>query len=89
MNIEFDPEKDRKNIEKHGISLAHAAELEILTFLKDERNAYGEERYRAWGLIDGEQHTLAFTFRDGKVRAISLRRAHKKEFKRYVEKDKG
>ncbi len=89
MNIEFDPEKDRKNIDKHGISLSRAAELEILTFLKDERNAYGEERYRACGLIDGEQHTLAFTFRDGKVRAISLRRAHKKEFKRYVEKDKG
>lgn len=89
MDIEFDPEKDSKNIEKHGISLSRATVLEILTFLRDERTAYGEERYRAWGLIDGEQHALAFTFRDGKVRAISLRRAHKKEFKRYVERDKG
>lgn len=88
MQIEFDPEKDQKNIEKHGLSLSRAADLEILAFLKDDRNAYGEERYRAWGLIDGAQHTLAFTFREGKVRAISLRRAHRKEFKRYVEKDK-
>lgn len=85
MKIEFDPEKDRKNVEKHGISLARAADMEILAFLKDERNAYGEERYRAWGLIDGEQHALAFTFREKMVRAISLRRAHKKEFKRYVQ----
>jgi len=26
--IEFDPEKDRQNIAKHGISLARASELE-------------------------------------------------------------
>lgn len=71
---------------------SHPTEITQLFFgqaLRDERTAYGEERYRAWGLIDGEQHALAFTFRDGKVRAISLRRAHTKEFKRYVERDKG
>ncbi len=34
MDIEFDPEKDSKNIEKHGISLSRATDLEILTFLR-------------------------------------------------------
>jgi len=28
MNIEFDPRKDEKNTEKHGVSLADAAKLE-------------------------------------------------------------
>lgn len=70
MDIEFDHEKDLKNIGKHGLSLARASDFILLAFLKDDRSVYGEERYRAWGLIDGQQHCLAFTFREGKVRAI-------------------
>lgn len=84
MEIEFDPNKDAANISKHGISLARAADLEILAFIEDARNDYGETRYRAWGLISGEAFCLAFTHRNGRVRAISLRRAHKKELDRYV-----
>jgi uncharacterized DUF497 family protein len=84
MPIEFDPAKDAANIEKHGVSLSRAADLEILAFVEDDRNDYGETRYRAWGLIDGKAYCLAFTNRAGKIRAISLRRAHKKEMKRYA-----
>ena len=47
MPIEFDTEKDRANIAKHGISLARAADLEVLAFIEDERRDYGEARYRA------------------------------------------
>lgn len=82
--IEFDPEKDALNTAKHGVSLARAVDFEVLAFLKDDRSEYGEVRYRAWGLIDGVAHCLAFTYRNGQVRAISLRRAHRKEMKRYV-----
>lgn len=84
MQIEFDPAKDEINIAKHGVSLARAADLEILAFIEDDRNDYGETRYRAWGLIDGLAHCLAFTDRNGRLRAISLRRAHKKEMDRYA-----
>jgi len=84
MEIEFDPAKDADNIAKHGVSLARAADFEILSFLEDHRAAYGETRYRAWGMIDGVAHCLAFTFRAGRIRAISLRRAHKKEMDRYA-----
>ena len=84
MEIEFDPAKDEQNILKHGISLARAAEMEIVSFLEDDRQEYGETRFRAWGLIDGQYHCLAFTYRQGRVRAISLRRAHNKEIKRYA-----
>jgi len=84
MKISFDPAKDEINIAKHGISLERAGDLEILSFIEDTRNDYGETRYRAWGLIDGHAHCLVFTDRDGTLRAISLRRAHKKEMDRYV-----
>lgn len=77
MTIEFDPDKDAANIAKHGVSLSRAADLEILAFIEDDRNEYGETRYRAWGLIEGEAYSLAFTYRGDRVRAISLRRAHK------------
>ena len=83
--IEYDPEKDLANRQKHGLSLARAKDMDILAILEDDRNAYGEVRYRAWGLIDEQPHCLAFTYRDGHLRAISLRRAHRKEFERYVE----
>lgn len=84
MKIEFDSAKDEANIAKHGISLARAADLEMLAVKRDDRFAYGEERFRAWGLIDGEAYCLAFTTRDERVRPISLRRAHAKEVKRHV-----
>ena len=84
MKIEFDPTKDATNIAKHNISLARAVEFEMLAVQPDTRFDYGEERFRAWGLIEGEAYCLAFTTRDRKVRVISLRPAGEKEMKRYV-----
>ena len=88
MPVEFDPEKDALNIAKHGVSLSRAVDLEILAFIEDDRGEYGETRFRAWGLIDGNAYCLAFTHRGDKVRAISLRRAHKKEMDRYVSQNR-
>ncbi len=84
MKIEFDTAKDETNIAKHGVSLSRAVELDIMAVLRDDRFDYGEDRYRAWGLIDGVTYCLAFSTRNKKVRAISLRRAHRKEMDRYV-----
>lgn len=84
MDVEFDPSKDAVNLAKHGVSLARAGELEMLAVLPDTRSEYGEARFRAWGLSDDEAYCLAFTVRDDRVRAISLRRAHEKEIRRYV-----
>ena len=87
-SIEFDPAKDEINQAKHGISLSRAAELDILAVKLDERFGYEETRYRAWGLIGGKTYALAFTVRGETVRAISLRRAHEKEIRRYVPQDR-
>ena len=82
MDIEFDPAKDAANIAKHGISLARAAELEVLAYVDDSR--FAEPRFRLYGLIDGKAHCVAGTRRNGVFRVISLRRAHAKEMKRHV-----
>jgi len=81
---DFDPAKEAKNVEKHHISLERWADLVVLAIVRDDRFAYGEARYRAYGLIDNLSYCLVFTLRDGAKRPISLRRAHAKEMKRYV-----
>jgi uncharacterized protein len=85
MAIEFDPDKDERNKEKHGISLRRAEDLDIHAALtaKDERFDYGEDRHVAIGPIGGEIYVLVYTWRGSKVRAISLRRASEKEQNRW------
>jgi len=84
MKIEFDEAKDRGNIANHGISLARAVEPALLVVKRDNRFDYGEERFRAWGTIEGECFALAFTIRGDRVRPISLRRARQEEVERHV-----
>ena len=88
MKIEFDADKDAANRTKHGLSLADAERMEFDTarYVRDDRYAYGEDRFQAHGLIDGRLHVLAFTMRGEVLRAISLRRANPREVKRYDEK---
>ncbi|MDB5614153.1 MAG: hypothetical protein JWQ22_1806 [Devosia sp.] len=84
MDLEFDADKDAINIAKHQISLARASELAIEYFEPDLRYDYGESRFRAWGTIDGNTYFLAFALRENRMRPISLRRVHRKEWERYV-----
>jgi uncharacterized DUF497 family protein len=46
-DIEFDPNKNEKNIEKHGVSLNLAKRFVPIVVLEDARKNYGETRYRA------------------------------------------
>lgn len=86
MSKPFDDKKEATNVSKHSISLARVADFVEAAVLVDDRFDYGETRYRAWGHIDGVAYYLAFTFRNGEMRPISLRRAHAKEMKRHVKK---
>lgn len=81
MQIEFDPAKEVINVAKHGISLALAAALEDILVVQDER--FGELRFRLYGRIEGVRFCAAVTMRGERVRIISLRRAHEKEFRRH------
>ncbi len=53
--------------------------------LEDVRRDYGEPRFQALGEIDGRLHMLVFTPRSGDVHVISLRKANRREIKRYEE----
>ncbi len=86
MDLVFDPAKDRTNQSKHGVSLKRAKDIDIVAVVADNRFDYGERRYRAFGYVDGIAHCLVFSTRGDTVRAISLRRAHLKEMRRYARK---
>jgi uncharacterized DUF497 family protein len=88
MTIEFDPDKERKNIAKHGMSLTLAAHLawDRAMQSEDRRASYGETRWRALvpDLYDARLYFVAYTWRDGRRRIFSLRNAEPKERKAYV-----
>jgi uncharacterized protein len=82
--IEFDPDKDARNVARHGLSLADFAGFdEQLAARVDDRFDYGETRLRALGRIGGVPHAIVFTWRGETMRLISFRRAHEKELRRH------
>ncbi|NYH97318.1 BrnT family toxin [Cupriavidus plantarum] len=85
MLIDDDPAKDLVNQAKHGISLAAAGLLDWETVLisVDKRNDYGEDRFRAFGLLDDRLYLVVFTIRGQGLRAISMRKANQREVRRY------
>lgn len=86
MDIEFDTAKDASNIAKHGVSLALA--VLILEALvgeeQDVRRDYGEPRFNAFGLVAGRLFVCTYTPRGEALRIISVRKAHRKEQKRWL-----
>ena len=86
MDIEFDPNKDAINCEKHGLSLAEAAQLEWETLIAepDERSPHGEQRMVGFVLMGDRLHCVVYTDRDVVRRIISLRKANTREVKRYA-----
>ncbi|MDR3519209.1 MAG: BrnT family toxin [Azospirillaceae bacterium] len=88
MKIEFDPDKDASNQEKHGVPLAYGAKvlddpnrLEVL----DVRFDYAEDRFVCYGMVEGRVWVCVFTQRDDVSRIISVRKANEREAKRYDE----
>jgi uncharacterized DUF497 family protein len=87
MPIEFDPVKDQINQEKHGVSLAMAKafEMDVALVWRDDRFDYREERLTALGPIGDRIYSLSFTMRGETLRAISLRKANRREVLKYVD----
>lgn len=85
MDIEFDSAKNQRNLEKHGIGLFQAQNFDFASALIeiDNRIDYGEQRFNALGWLNSRLYMLTFTPRGGKLRIISLRRANKREVRKY------
>ena len=87
MRFEFDPNKNQLNIDKHGVSLTLAAELDWDAALLwiDARRDYGEIRILALAPKTATLYYVAFVDRGDVRRVISLRRANRREVRRYVQ----
>ena len=88
-NFEWDSEKERKNIRKHGISFDEASSVfddPMFITVIDEKHSSDEERYIPIGLSNKNSLLLvAHTERNEGVRIISARKATKNEEKFYEE----
>lgn len=75
------------NLAKHGFDLADAGlVLDGPVLVEEDLRGYDEQRLTAIGLLRGLMVHLTYTIdSDGRVHAISLRRADKPEVKRFVQ----
>jgi len=87
MLIEFDPAKNESNLQKHGLSLALAGDLDWDSALVwvDDRFEYSELRMIALAPNTNVLYFVAFAPRGEVLRIISLRRATRREVRRYVQ----
>ena len=88
MRFEWDPEKARRNLTKHGVSFEEAATafadpLSITRF--DPDHSENEDRYLLLGATySGRLVVVAHTDRDDKIRIISARLATRRERRTYA-----
>ena len=87
MDYQWDPDKARANLQKHGISFADA-----VTVFSDERaltiedDDPSEERFVTLGMdAIGRILIVVYTYREEGIRIISARNATARERKQYGE----
>jgi uncharacterized protein len=88
MEFQFDPDKDKLNLKRHGLPLGLARQMhwdEALVWV-DDRFEYDEARMVALVPLESTLYYVAFVDRTEELRrVISLRKAEKKEVLYYVE----
>jgi hypothetical protein len=88
MKFDWDEEKNRSNIEKHGIDFREAQDVFLSPRLsvEDTRQDYGEKRIITIGSVGTSVCVVVFTRREETTRIISARKANERERKRYYER---
>lgn len=83
-DFEFDEEKSRTNLKKHGIDFQTAQKLwhdpDLLELIT---NFDGEPRFLVIGRIEEKYWSAIITYRNKRIRLISIRRARKREVELY------
>lgn len=81
MEIDFDPNKNARNIAERGLSFEQVVEFEFVSakIWQDSRKPYPEMRFLALGYLGKRLHVLCFTPISVGIRVISFRKANKKE----------
>ncbi len=92
MEFEWDPEKDRQNFRKHGVSFAEAATVfadSLSLSFYDPDHSIEEDRYLIIGMsARGRLVIVSHTEHNDKVRIINARTPIKSERISYEEGDK-
>lgn len=84
MRFEFDAAKSRSNKAKHGIDFVGAQELWLDDMLLEiEAHSEDEPRFVVIGKIGGKHFSAVITYRDDRIRLISVRRSREKEVALY------
>ncbi len=88
MKFEWDQNKIRKNIERHGFDFNDTKEVfeGLKATFPDDRFDYEEDRYVTLGLLGSVVVYIAHTYRDEQIRLISMRKATVKERRIYEKK---
>jgi uncharacterized DUF497 family protein len=81
MEYEYDDEKSNATLQERGIDFEFAAGVFDSEFIEyeDKRRDYGERRYVAIGPIEGTVFAVVYTWRGGRRRIMSARRASRRE----------
>ena len=83
-NFEFDDDKSRANLEKHGIDFLDAQALwKDPDLLEIQATSDDEPRFLAIGLIGPKHWSAVVTYRNEVIRLISVRRSRKREVELY------
>lgn len=85
MRYTWDNDKNRRNLERHGIAFEDAKRIFDGQTLEreDDRFDYGETRVYAIGLVNGLEITVIYTDRNDERRIISAWRAEPHERRAY------
>ena len=84
MNFEFDDKKSIANNHKYGITFNDAKQLWNDDFLIEiPAKTIDEERFLVIGKIQNKHWSGVVTYRNDKIRIISVRRSRKKEIEIY------
>jgi uncharacterized DUF497 family protein len=85
MDFEWDEAKRQANMLKHGIDFIDAMSIfaSHFTEAEDLRRDYGEQRYRAVGLLGDHVIQVAYTWRGNRRRLISARSAGRNDRRTY------
>jgi uncharacterized protein len=88
MEFEWDEEKRRANVERHGIDFVRAKEIwqDVVLEIPSAQTHHGEERYLALGRSEGHFIAVVFTWRGNRRRIISARAARRNERENYQKK---
>ena len=80
MEFEFDPDKSAANQAKHGLDFVQAQALwEDAMRVEVPARTEDEPRWLIIGRIGGEHFSAVVTYREERIRIISVRRSRAKE----------